>query len=64
MEGGGHRLEISPSPPVTHIFSIEKTVILVFVGCYEPLKVFILVQQRMAGRGGDLLCGKAKWDEQ
>ena len=64
MEGGGHRLEISPSPQVTHIFSIEKTVILVFVECYESLKVLILVQQGVAGRGGDLMCGKAKWDEQ
>jgi hypothetical protein len=39
---------------ITHTVSIEKTVILVFVECYESLKVLILVQQGVAGRGGDL----------
>jgi hypothetical protein len=37
-------------------------VILVFVRRYESLKVFILVQQRMAGRGRNL-CAGTTWEK-
>jgi hypothetical protein len=46
---------------VTHVISIKETVILVFVRCYESLKVFILVQHGMTGRGHDL-CARMTWE--
>ena len=47
----------------THVLSIKESVILVLVECDESLKVLVLVQEGMAGGGGDLFgCVRVRRD--